>query len=182
MKYWLKKNEVSIATTWKNMRKEHVFFFRQLNEKVKEMNKLIENYNDQENKLHDFMLIIRELKVELKERNHSENVSANSNTSLFIIEKEVIVSIATFKKLLDSSIFIDDKNLIIDDWLSAMRNKLKENANWFFTNVQQKTYVRIEIDDDVMKHLISRFLKNSIKLYTIANEIFDDLYQIFASY
>jgi multidrug resistance efflux pump len=66
--------------------------------------------------------------------------------------------------------------------LSAMRNKLKENANWFFTNVQQKTYVRIEIDDDVMKHLISRFLKNSIKLYTIANEIFDDLYQIFASY
>jgi hypothetical protein len=97
------------------MRKEHVFFFRQLNEKVKEMNKLIENYNDQENKLHDFMLIIRELKVELKERNHSENVSANSNTSLFIIEKEVIVSIATFKKLLDSSIFIDDKNLIIDD-------------------------------------------------------------------
>jgi hypothetical protein len=61
------------------------------------------------------MLIIRELKVELRKRNHSENVFANSNMSLFIIEEEVIVFIATFKKLFDSSIFTDDKNLIIDD-------------------------------------------------------------------
>jgi hypothetical protein len=97
------------------MRKEHVSFFRQLNEKVKKMNELTENYNDQANKLHDVMLIIRELKVELRERNHSENVSANSNTSLSIIEDEVVVFIATFKKLLDSSIFTDDKDSIIDD-------------------------------------------------------------------
>jgi hypothetical protein len=95
------------------MRKEHVSFFRQFNEKVKEMNELIEKYNDQANKLHDVILIIRELKVELRERNLSENVSANSNTFLFIIEDDVIVF--TFKKLSDSSIFIDDKDLIIDD-------------------------------------------------------------------
>jgi hypothetical protein len=54
--------------------------------------------------------------------------------------------------------------------LSIMRNKLKENANWFFTDVQQKAYVRIRIDDDVMKHLISRFFKNSIKSYIISKE------------
>ncbi len=45
--------------------------------------------------------------------------------------------------------------------------------------MQQKTYVRIRIESDAMKHLISRFFKNSIKSYIIANEIFDDLYQIF---
>jgi hypothetical protein len=39
--------------------------------------------------------------------------------------------------------------------------------------------VRIRIDDDVMKHLIFRFFKNSIKSYIISKEIFDDLYQIF---
>jgi hypothetical protein len=60
-----------------------------------------------------------------------------------------------------------------------MRNKLKENANWFSTDVQQKAYVRIKIEDDAMKHLTTRFFKNSIKSYTIANDIFDDLYQIF---
>jgi hypothetical protein len=95
------------------MRKEHVSFFRQLNKKVKEMNELTEKYNDQTNKLHDVILIIRELKVKLRERNLSENVFANSNTLLFIIEDDVIVF--TFKKLFDSSINIDDKNLIIDD-------------------------------------------------------------------
>jgi hypothetical protein len=81
--------------------------------------------------------------------------------------------------LSNSSVFTDDKDLIIDDWLSIMRNKLKNNANWFSIDVQQKAYVRIKIDDDVMKHLISRFFKNSIKSYIISKEIFDDLYQIF---
>jgi hypothetical protein len=46
--------------------------------------------------------------------------------------------------------------------LSVMQNKLKENANWFSIDVQQKTYVRIRIERDVMKHLIFRFFKNSI--------------------
>jgi hypothetical protein len=81
--------------------------------------------------------------------------------------------------LSDSSIFTDDKNPIIDDWLFVMRNKLKENADWFFTNIQQKTYVRIRIDEDAMKHLIFRFFKNSIKSYIISKEIFENLYQIF---
>jgi hypothetical protein len=81
--------------------------------------------------------------------------------------------------LSDSSVFTDDKDLIIDDWLSVMRNKLKENADWFLIDVQQKAYVRIRIDEDAMKHLISRFFKNSIKSYIISEEIFDDLYQIF---
>jgi hypothetical protein len=89
------------------------------------------------------------------------------------------VIVSTFKKLLDSFVFTDDKNSIIDDWLSAMRNKLKENANWFFIDIQQKAYVRIKIDDDAMKHLIFRFFKNSIKSYITTDEIFDDLYQIF---
>jgi uncharacterized protein YllA (UPF0747 family) len=60
-----------------------------------------------------------------------------------------------------------------------MRNKLKENANWFFTEVQQKAYVQIRIENDAMKHLIFRFFKNSIKSYIISKKIFDDLYQIF---
>jgi hypothetical protein len=81
--------------------------------------------------------------------------------------------------LRDSFVFTDDKNFTIDDWLSIMRNKLKKNANWFSIDVQQKAYVKIRIDDDVIKHLTIRFFKNSIKSYIIANEIFDDLYQIF---
>jgi hypothetical protein len=57
-----------------------------------------------------------------------------------------------------------------------MKNKLEENANWFLINVQQKTYVRTRINEDVMKHLTNRFFKSLIKSYIIENEIFDDLY------
>jgi hypothetical protein len=90
------------------MRNEHVSFFRQLNEKVKKMNELTEDYNDQANKLHDVILIIRELKIELREKNVE-----NSNTLLSIIEDDVVVS--TSKKLSDFSVFTDNKDLIIDD-------------------------------------------------------------------
>jgi hypothetical protein len=90
------------------MRDEHASFFNQLNKKMKEMHELTEDYNDQANKLHDVIFIIRELKIELREKNVE-----NSNTFLFIIEDDVVVF--TSKKLPDSSVFTDDKNLIIDD-------------------------------------------------------------------
>ncbi len=172
LKYWLKKDENALIKAWVNIRDESIFVINEYNKKVMKFDEFSEEYNDRINELNDAKLMIRELKIELRERN-----LRNSNIFLFIIESDVIVS--TSKKLSDSSIFTDDKDLIIDDWLSIMRNKIEDNANWFSTDVQQKAYVRIKINDDAMKHLIFRFFKNSIKSYTIADEIFDDLYQIF---
>jgi hypothetical protein len=80
------------------MRDEHAAFFNHLNKKI--------------NKLHDAIFIIRELRVEQRKRNIE---AINSNIFLFIIEDEVIVFIVTFKKLFNSSVFIDDKDFIIDD-------------------------------------------------------------------
>jgi hypothetical protein len=80
------------------------------NKKMMKFDEFIEEYNDRLNELNDAKLMIRELKVELREKN-----LRNSNVLLFIIEDEVIVFTATFKKLLDSSIFTDDKDSIIDD-------------------------------------------------------------------
>ncbi len=172
LKYWFKKDENALIKAWINIRDESIFVINEYNKKVMKFDEFTEKYNDRLNELNDAKLIIRELKVELRERNVK-----NSNTLLSFIEDDVVVS--TFKKLSDSSVFTDDKNFIIDDWLSIMRNKLKENANWFFIDVQQKAYVRIKIDEDAMKHLIFRFFKNSIKSYIISKKIFDDLYQIF---
>ncbi len=173
LKYWLNKDENALIKTWVKIRDESTFVMNEYNKKVMKFDEFINEYNDRIDELNDAKLIIRELKVELRERNLSEN------TLLSTIEDDVVISTITFKKLSDSSIFTDDKDFTIDDWLSAMRNKLKENANWFFIDVQQKVYVRIRIEDDAMKHLTARFFKNSIKSYTIADEIFDDLYQIF---
>jgi hypothetical protein len=72
----------------------------------------INEYNDRIDELNDAKLIIRELKVELRERDLENNLR-NSNTLLFITEEEVLI--VTFKKLFDSSIFTDDKNSSIND-------------------------------------------------------------------
>jgi flagellar biosynthesis/type III secretory pathway chaperone len=69
-----------------------------------------EKYNDRIDELNDAKLMIRELKMKLREKNLK-----NSNILLSIIEDEVVVSTATFKKLSDSSVFTDDKDSIIDD-------------------------------------------------------------------
>jgi hypothetical protein len=81
------------------------------NKKIVKFEEFIIEYNNCIDELNDVKLIIRELKMKLRERNISE--SENSNTSLSTTEEEVIV--ATFKKLSNSSVFIDDKNFIIDD-------------------------------------------------------------------
>jgi hypothetical protein len=67
-----------------------------------------EEYNDRIDELNDAKLMIRELKIELREKNLK-----NSNILLSIIEGGVTVS--TSKKLPDPPIFIDDKDSIIDD-------------------------------------------------------------------
>ncbi len=93
-----------------NIRDESIFVMNEYNKKVMKFDEFTEEYNDRLNELNDAKLMIRELKIELRERN-----SRNSNIFLFIIEDEVIVSTATFKKLLDSSVFTDDEDSIIDD-------------------------------------------------------------------
>ncbi len=93
-----------------NIRDESIFVMNEYNKKIVKFEEFITDYNNCIDELNDVKLIIRELKMKLREKNLE-----NSNTFLFIIEDEVIVSTATFKKLFDSSIFIDDKNSIIDD-------------------------------------------------------------------
>jgi hypothetical protein len=92
------------------MRNKHAAFLNQLNKKIDKMNELTKNYNIQANKLHDVIFIIRELRIKQRKRNVE---ATNLNTLLSTTEDEVVVF--TFKKLFDSFVFTDDKNLIIDD-------------------------------------------------------------------
>jgi uncharacterized protein YeaO (DUF488 family) len=91
-----------------NIRDENIFVMNEYNKKMMKFDEFTEKYNDRLNELNDAKLIIRELKVELRERNVEI-----LNTLLSFIEDDVVVS--TFKKLSNSSVFTDDKDLIIDD-------------------------------------------------------------------
>jgi hypothetical protein len=63
--------------------------------------------------------------------------------------------------------------------LSTMKNKLKENANWFSIETSKKVYVRIQIDENAMKYLFTRFKKNFIKSFLMTEKIFNDLNRVF---
>jgi hypothetical protein len=43
----------------------------------------------------------------------------------------------------------------------------------------KKAYVQSRIEDDAIKHVTSRFRKNSIKSFLIAEAIFDDLKHVY---
>jgi uncharacterized protein YktB (UPF0637 family) len=83
------------------------------------------------------------------------------------------------KKLFDFSILIDEKESHINDWLSVIRNKLEENADWYQTSLQEKAYVRTHIEEDAIRHLFSRFRKNLSKSFLCAKEILKELEYIF---
>ncbi len=104
-----------------------------------------------------------------------ESVRNISNVSDSIVISNSII----FKKLLDSSIFIDEKNSNIEDWLSIIKNKLKRNFDWYLIETQKKAYVRTRVENDAMKHLTSRFKKDFIKSFLIVENVFDDLNKMF---
>jgi hypothetical protein len=97
-----------------NIHDESTFVMNEYNKKIVKFEEFMTEYNNCIDELNDAKLMIRELKMKLRER-HLSTHTFNSNTLLSIIEDEVIVFTVTFKKLIDSSIFIDDKDSIIDD-------------------------------------------------------------------
>jgi hypothetical protein len=104
----LKKDENALIKTGMNIRDESIFVMNEYNKKMMKMKDLINDYEICLDELNDAKLIIRELKVKIREKNLE-----NSNMFLTITEDKI--SIATSKKLFDSFVFTDDNNLIIDD-------------------------------------------------------------------
>jgi hypothetical protein len=153
LRHWVKKNLKVV-----------VFMIQKL---IKENMTVMKNYNR-------VAKIVRNAMKEVEKEASIESIH-DEDTSKSVVKEKLIIS----KKLLDLSIFIDEKDLLTDDWLSIMRNKLKENANWYQIALQKKAYVRIRIDDDAIRHLFSRFKKNSIKSFLNAEEIFEELNLIF---
>ncbi len=171
--YWINKNVEAVKSILLEMRKENVMLNDEYNKIVDDRTRYEVEYERMKKRLEEF-----------------ENIDENENfESLDVLVKSVrnasikvdafVIAIVTSKKLSDSFIFIDDKDSNIENWLSIMKNKLKENVDWFSTETSKKTYVRIRINEDAMKHLTSRFKKDSIKSFFTVEEIFDDLNRMF---
>ncbi len=170
--HWLNKNANVMRFMLFQLRKENIELNNEYNRLVDEKTRLKVDYQRMKKRFEE--------KVDEDESEESRDVLVESVRNISNVSDSITISDSIIsKKLLDSSIFIDEKNSDIESWLSIMRNKLKENADWFSIKTSRKVYVRTRIDEDAMKYLFACFKKNSIKSFLIAKEIFDDLNRVF---
>jgi uncharacterized protein YeaO (DUF488 family) len=154
LKYWLKKDENALIKAWMNIRDESIFVMNEYNKKIMKFDEFTEKYNDRLNELNDAKLMIRELKIELREKNLK-----SSNIFLSTIEDEIVVLTATFKKLFDSS--------ILSDYICEFINW---SIRWLLTEVKNyRTEIMIrEAKQSICVRKLPRLSKSfRIKLITI---------------
>ncbi len=118
--HWLNKNANVVKFMLFQLRKENIELNDEYNRLVDEKTRLKIDYQRMKKKLEE--------KVEEDEFEESRDVFVESVRNTSNVSASIVISdFITSKKLLDSSIFIDEKDSNIEDWLSAMRNKLKKN-------------------------------------------------------
>ncbi len=162
LKYWMIKVSNSIFFMIQKMKKNY-------EEIVQEYNNLVQKNNEYEEKFQKLEKRYQLLTI-LKQKTRNDSIQS--------VKVDHQANTIT-KKFSNPSIFIDDKDSVIDEWLSIMRNKMKVNENWYFTKTMKKAYIRIRLEDDAMKHLVTWFKKDSIKSFDSAEDIFDELNRIF---
>ncbi len=127
IKHWIETNLNVVEFMLWNFRKKNI----ELND---EYNKLFEKKTRLKTQYQRMKKQIEELEIEEESDEHEQLESLEMfvnavRDTLIKIDVFVMTIIMTSKKLLDSSIFIDEKNSSIEDWLLIMRNKLKENVD-----------------------------------------------------
>ncbi len=174
--HWINKDVAAVKSMLFEMRKENVMLNDEYNKIVSDKTRYEVEYEHMKEKLDELENIDENENVESLDVFVESIRNASVRVDVFMT---TIINIVTSKKLFDSLILTDDKDSNIENWLFVMRNKLEENVDWFSIETSKKTYVRTRIDEDAMKHLASRFKKDSIKSFLIAEEIFDDLNRVF---
>lgn len=157
--YWVKKSPDAVLAAMQEFREEALGFA------------------DDCNKLATVMETKIKESTELKELARSRQATA-------IVEGEKRESVSPRRsakhersmKLPHPPIFSDNKEVEIEEWVSAMRHKLEVNADWFPTTEFQIVYIRSRLGGDAMRHLGSRFKKNKFRS---AEDIFETLEQIY---
>ncbi len=83
LKYWLKKDENALIKAWIDIRDESIFVIDEYNKKVMKFDEFTEKYNDRIDELNDAKLMIRELKIELREKNlKNSNILLSSSKTV----------------------------------------------------------------------------------------------------
>ena len=80
---------------------------------------------------------------------------------------------------MDPLFFIDDKDLVWEDWLVKMEEKLLGNKDYYLIEMSWITYLLLRIGGEVIFYTLNRRRKGIINLYTLVSEVMDQLAEIY---
>ena len=83
------------------------------------------------------------------------------------------------QKLLNSSLFTDEKESIWNDWQKKIRDKLEINIDHFDNDRAILAYIHFRISEDVVKVILVRRQRDSLNLYSTVNDLLDELAQLY---
>ncbi len=108
---------------------------------------------------------IKELKTKLQ---------AKENTSSDFIYSERSRS----QKILDSSLFTDEKNFTWKNWYEKIQNKLKINVDLFSNKRVKLSYVHFRLFNDAAEVTQFRCKHNCVNFYKIINDLLKELAEL----
>ncbi len=88
-------------------------------------------------------------------------------------------SFKRFQKLLNSSLFTDEKESIWNDWQEKIRDKLEINVDHFDNNRAILVYIHFWISEDTVKVILVRRQRDSLNSYSMINNLLDELAQLY---
>ncbi len=80
-----------------------------------------------------------------------------------------------FQKILDSSLFTDEKNSIWKNWYEKVQNKLEINVNLFSSEWIKLSYVHFRLFNDAAEITQSRREHDCFNSYKIVDELLKEL-------
>ncbi len=83
------------------------------------------------------------------------------------------------QKLLNSSLFTDEKESIWNDWQEKIRDKLEININHFDNDKAILVYIHFWISEDAVKVTLVRHQQDSLNFYSMINDLLDELAQLY---
>ncbi len=109
---------------------------------------------------------IKELKIKLQ---------AKKNTSSDFIYSER----SRFQKILDSSLFTDEKDSTWENWYGKIQNKLEINVDLFSNEWVKLSYIHSRLFNDTAEIIQARREHDCVNLYRIVNDLLKKLAQLF---
>ena len=84
--------------------------------------------------------------------------------------------------MLDSLLFIDEKDLFIDQWFFKMQGKFEINWDHYPSETNKLIYAENKVENKVLQHLKSCLQPNFINFFTTINNFFNYLEDIFGNF